>query len=131
MPTQNIVTGVDNDIGGRGSVFNSLFPGDCLVTACQQLCPNFLSLEKACHGLFFNQLIWQKQSTLGSIVPFLMFDFSMIQKDGMNPTDMSQKQADRSVDPSGSFAKALGTYRFQCQFQNNIIQVEKFLKFKK
>ena len=59
-----------------------------------------------------------------------MFDFSMIQKDGMNPTDMSQKQADRSVDPSGSFAVALGTCRFQRQFQNKLNQVEKFLKLK-
>ena len=33
MPTQNFVTDVDNDIGGRGSVFNSLLPADCLVTA--------------------------------------------------------------------------------------------------
>ena len=54
-------------------------------------------------------LLWQKHSTLRSIVPLLMFDFSMIKKDGMNPTDMSQKQADRSVDPWGSFAVALGT----------------------
>ena len=64
-------------------------------------------------------------------MPLSMFDFSMTQKDGMNPTNMSQKQGDRSVDPSGSFAAALGTYRFQCQFQNNLIQVEKFLKLKK
>ena len=64
-------------------------------------------------------------------MPLSMFDFSMTKKDGMNPTDMSQKQADRSVDPSGSFAVALGTLRFQCQFQNNLVQEENFLKLKK
>ena len=64
-------------------------------------------------------------------MPLSMFDFSMTQKDGMNPTDMSQKQADRSVDPSGSFAVALGTLGFQCQFQNNLIQVENFIRLKK
>ena len=64
-------------------------------------------------------------------MPLSMFDFSMTQKDGMNPTDMSQKQADRSVDPSGSFAVALGTLGFQCQFQNNLVQVENFLKLTK
>ena len=41
MPSQNFVTGVD--ITGGESVFNSLEPADCLVTAWQQLWQSFAS----------------------------------------------------------------------------------------